>query len=364
MNKIRIAILGATGSIGRQSLAVFDRNREIFSLKLIANDKNVEKLEEFRIKYNPEKVYNHSTAEDKEYLSKPSTYSDVDLVINGIAGLSGLKPSEAVIKAGKILATANKESIVCYGDFLNELALKTGATIRPVDSEHSTMWQCMEQFDNVKRLIITASGGAFRDLSKSEIKYATGKDALKHPNWNMGKKVTVDCATMVNKGLEIIEAKRLFGIKDVFPVLHRQSIVHSIVEMNDGTLKAGLSVPNMETPIQYAMTYPNRLNIPDNSLDLIKLGALTFEEIDREKYPALKIAEEISNKDGFYSTVFVAADEFLVEKYLQDKISYFDVSKYLSMSLDHISYRKIQGIETILSITDETKSYLSTKIGV
>lgn len=363
VKKLRIAVLGATGSIGRQTLTVFDRNREFFSLSLIANDKDLEGLKQLERKYCPENVYNYSTATDKNYLADPATYADIDLVVNGIAGLSGLRPSEAVIRAGKILATANKESIVCYGEHLKALAKTTGASIRPVDSEHSAMWQCLEDYDNVKSLIITASGGAFRDLSLDEIARATGKDALKHPNWNMGRKVTVDCATMVNKGLEIIEAKRLFDIRDVVPVMHRESIVHSMVEMKDGTVKASLSTPNMELPIQYAMTYPERLSTPYNSLDLVKLGRLSFEPIDREKYPALAVAEAISDKDEFYSTVFVSADELLVEKYLEGKISYFDVAKYLQSAIDNIPYRIIKGIDDIFIIDALTKAYLSEAIG-
>ncbi len=363
VTKQRIAVLGSTGSIGVQTLAVFSRHRDLFDLVLIANNSNIDALMSQVQQYSPSNFYCKATAQNKDYLSCPDTYKDVDIVINGIAGLDGLYPSLAVIKAGKILATANKESLVCFGSQLKAIAKTTGAEIRPVDSEHSTMWQCFEDYNNVKRLIITASGGAFRDMLIDALKDVTAEDALKHPNWNMGKKVTIDCATMVNKGLEIIEAKRLFGIKTVTPIMHRESIVHSLVEMFDGTQKAGLSEPNMEIPIQYAMCYPHRYNTPYCTLDLTKVGCLHFEEIDRNKYPALQIAEEVSEKDEFYATVYVAADEILVELFLQNRIKYFDIAKYIKMALDNIEYIKVENIEDIICITNNVKAYILKEIG-
>ncbi len=361
--KIRVAILGSTGSIGVQSLAVFARHRDLFRLVLIANNRNATALEEQVLAYNPDIAYCRATAQDKDYLARPDTYRDIDLVVNGIAGLDGLYPSAAVLKAGKILATANKESLVCYGTQLKKLAAEYGGEIRPVDSEHSTMWQCLEDYGNVKRLIITASGGAFRDMPYEELADATAQDALKHPNWDMGKKVTIDCATMVNKGLEIIEARRLFGIETVTPIMHRESIVHSLVEMHDGTQKAGLSLPNMEIPIQYAMLYPRRLDTPYASLDLTKIGCLHFEEIDRKKYPALAIAEEVAEKDEFYATVFVAADEVLVQLYLDGSIGYFDIARLIRQALDNIPYRAVDEIADVLSITADVQAYILQVIG-
>ncbi len=361
--KLRIAILGSTGSIGVQSLAVFARHRDLFELVLIANNCNENALKEQVLAYNPHKHYCRATAEDKDYLNCKDTYNDVDLVVNGIAGLDGLYPSLAVLKAGKILATANKESLVCFGTQLKAVAKQYGGEIRPVDSEHSTMWQCFEGYDNVKRLIITASGGAFRDVPYAKLIDATAEDALKHPNWAMGKKVTIDCATMVNKGLEIIEAKRLFGIETVTPIMHRESIVHSLVEMRDGTQKAGLSSPNMEIPIQYAMLYPYRLETPYDNLDLIKIGALHFEEIDRQKYPALAIAEEIADKDEFYATVFVAADELLVQLYLKHVIKYFDIARLIRLALDNVPYKKVVQIEDVFSISQDVKAYILELVG-
>ncbi len=361
--KIKIAILGSTGSIGVQSLAVFSRHRELFDLVLIANNTNEKALKEQALAYNPQRYYCKSTAQDQDYLRDKNTYKDIDLVVNGIAGLDGLYPSLAVLQAGKILATANKESLVCYGTQLKQVAKQYGGEIRPVDSEHSTMWQCMEDYSNVKSLIITASGGAFRDFSYDQLQSATAEDALKHPNWAMGKKVTIDCATMVNKGLEIIEAKRLFGIPTVTPIMHRESIVHSLVELKDGTQKAGLSLPNMEIPIQYAMLYPHRLTTPYDNLDLTKVGCLHFEEIDRSKYPALTIAEEIADKDECYATILVAADELLVELYLQHKIGYFDIARLLRMAVDNVSYKKIECIEDVFSISERTKAYILEVLG-
>ncbi len=360
--KKRIAILGSTGSIGVQTLAVYARCRDLFDLALIANNCNENALLEQAKQYSPQKSYCRATSVDKDYLSRPETYKDIDIVVNGIAGLDGLYPSLAVLQAGKILATANKESLVCFGTQLKEVAKKTGAVIRPVDSEHSTMWQCFEEH-NVKSLIITASGGAFRDIPKEKLVDATAADALKHPNWDMGKKVTIDCATMGKKGREIIEAKRLFGIDTIIPIMHRESIVQSGVEMHDGTQKAGLSQPNMEIPIQYAICYPHRLDTPYATLDLTKIGALHFEEIDREKYPALTIAEEVAERDEFYATVFVAADEILVELYLKNRIKYFDIAKYIRMALENINYKKVENIEDVICISNTTEAYILEVIG-
>lgn len=360
MPKIKIAVLGSSGSIGVQTLNVVRRHPELFSVVLLANGSNTSMLKSQAEEFGVKNAFCASVCTDKEVLAKPETYAEADIVVNGIAGLDGLEPSAAVLSAGKILATANKESIVCYGSHLKKIAEKCGGEIRPVDSEHSAMWQCLEQAENIKRLIITASGGAFRDLTADELKYAKASDALKHPNWTMGKKVTVDCATMVNKGLEIIEAKQLFGVSDVKPVIHRESIIHSMVEFWDGTVKASLSVPSMEIPIQYAISYPMRYDSNAQALDFSAIKALSFEEPDRNKYPALKLGEEVALKnDEFYNTVYAAADEALVPLYLSDKIGYFDINSVIEDSLSRFSYRKVESVEDVQSIAAEVSSYVN-----
>ena len=341
-------------------MKVVRRHPELFSVVLLANGANAGGLKSQAEEFGVKNAFSMSSHSDKNVLANPETYADADIVVNGIAGLHGLGPSAAALSAGKILATANKESIVCFGSHLKKIAEKCGGEIRPVDSEHSAMWQCLEQAENIKRLIITASGGAFRDLTVEELKHAKASDALKHPNWTMGKKVTVDCATMVNKGLEIIEAKQLFGISEIKPVIHRESIIHSMVEFWDGTVKASLSAPSMEIPIQYALTYPLRYDSNAPELDFSAIGTLTFDEPDRNKYPALKLGEAVATEnDEFYNTVYAAADETLVPLYLADKIGYFDINSVIEDSLSKISYRKVESVEDVKSIAAEVTSYVN-----
>lgn len=343
-----------------QTLNVVRRHPELFSVVLLANGANSAGLKAQAEEFGVKRAFSMSHNADKGVLANPETYAEADIVVNGIAGLDGLEPSAAVLTAGKILATANKESIVCFGSHLKKIAEKCGGEIRPVDSEHSAMWQCLERAENIRRLIITASGGAFRDLTVDELKHAKAADALKHPNWTMGKKVTVDCATMVNKGLEIIEAKQLFGISEIKPVIHRESIIHSMVEFTDGTVKASLSAPSMEIPIQYALSYPMRYDSNAPALDFSTLRTLTFAEPDRNKYPALKLGEEVASKnDEFYNTVYAAADEALVPLYLNDKIGYFDINSVIEAALSRISYRKVESVDDVKSIAAEVSSYVN-----
>lgn len=359
MPKVKIAVLGSTGSIGVQTLNVVRRHSDLFSVVFLANARNKDALYRQAEEFGVRNTYCISDCNENVF-ERDGIFGDADIVVNGIAGLDGLQPSLAALSAGKILATANKESLVCFGAELKAAAIKHGGEIRPVDSEHSAMWQCLEKKENVKRLIITASGGAFRDLTVDEIRNAKAADALKHPNWTMGQKVTVDCATMVNKALEIIEAKQLFGIKDVKPVIHRESIIHSMVEFTDGTVKASLSAPSMEIPIQYALTYPERLNSGVPELDFSVLRTLSFSEPDYAKYPALKIGEEVAaQNDEFYNTVFCAADETLVKLYLAGTIGYFDISSIIEKSLSHIPYRKIETISDVKSLAAEVASYVN-----
>ena len=248
--KKRIAILGSTGSIGKTTLDIVKRYSDEFSVVLLANGANREKLQEQIKEFKPEVAFcsdgylmvnGEEVAFDKDYLAKKETYANIDVIVNGIVGVAGLAPTLAVIDAGKVLCTANKESFVVAGNLINDRLTNSTTKIHPMDSEHSTVWQCIDDINNVKKIVLTASGGAFRDLSKDKLTEAKAEDALKHPTWVMGKKVTIDCATLMNKGMEIIEAMHIFKTKDIDVVMHRESIVHSLVMMKDNTLIAGLS---------------------------------------------------------------------------------------------------------------------------
>ena len=365
----KIALLGCTGSIGTTALNVLRRYKNEYKLEIIANNKDIEGLKKIEKEFKPKIVFCNTgylsidrTEQPfiKEFLSNPETYKDVDIVINGIVGLAGLAPTLAVIEAGKILATANKESLVCAGNLINDKLNKLKSEIRPVDSEHSTIWQCIgNNKSNIKSLILTASGGAFRNLNKSELMNAKAIDALKHPNWVMGKKVTIDCATLVNKGMELIEAKHLFGIKDIQTIQHNESIIHSLVQMKDGTLIAGLSNPNMEIPIQYALTYPKRKETAVKYLDLCEWGSLTFKKLDENRFPCLQICKKVSEYGDYAGTILNAADEIAVDMYLKDKIGFYGISDIIDAALQKFGFNgKINAIKDIFSIDKEVKEYI------
>lgn len=363
----RVAVLGCTGSIGKTCLEIIRKHKDDFQVVLLANGSQKEELLTLVKEFRPEIAYcsngtyivnGNEKPFDKDVLSRPETYRHVDIVVNGIVGLAGLAPTLAVVEAGKNLATANKESIVCGGELLQKLLKNSKTELRPVDSEHSTVWQCLEEKDNVKRIILTASGGAFRAWDKEKIAKAKAVDALRHPNWVMGKKVTIDCATLVNKGMEIIEAKRLFGIDDVDAVMHGESIVHSMVEMKDGTIKAGLSTPDMTLPIQYALTYPKRMETTVPFLDLIKQKTLTFGRLDEDKFPCFSLCKKVSEYGDYAGTVLNAADETAVEYYLQDKIGFYDIYSCIESALHKFGYEGIiNDKEDIFRIDKEVREY-------
>ena len=343
----KVAVLGCSGSIGKTALSVLENLKEEYQIELLANNEQITDILESKKKFNVKNIFckkqKYLVNEDREvsfyegYLADPETYRDIDIVINGIAGIEGLAPSYAVLSAGKILATANKESIVCAGEYLKH-NMNPSAKIYPLDSEHSTIWQCVDNPNNVQRIILTASGGAFRDKKIDELRTMKAADALNHPNWNMGRKITIDCASLVNKGLEIIEAKRLFDTEQVDVVLHRESIIHSLVEMKDGAMIAGLSVPDMTIPIQYALTYPNRIKSGVKPLSLTDIGALHFEKIDEGRFPCFDLVKKVSNYGDYAGTVLVAADEIAVQAFLRDEISFLDIYTLLYDTLETFGY--------------------------
>ena len=366
--KKRIAILGSTGSIGVQSLNVIDKYPELFDVVLLSAFNNRELLEKQILRFSPKfafiqkgnttllnktKIYNSLAP-----LSDLETYKDVDIVINGIVGLAGLAPTIAALQAKATLATANKESIICAGDIINKIAKDNGAKIIPIDSEHSTIFQCIgDDIDNVKKIILTASGGAFRDFNKQKISKLKAKDALIHPTWKMGDKVTIDSATMMNKGMEIIEAKYLFNVDNIEVIGHNESIVHSMVEMKDGSFIAGLSAPNMSLPIQYALTYPKRINIKQPSLDFKTVKSLNFFNIDLERFPCLKIAQEVACCGMEKAVIMNSANEILVNAYLRDIVKFYDIPLIIEKALNHFYRDKVITLDDIYRIDSIVREY-------
>ncbi len=340
--KKRIAILGATGSIGSTALDIIRKNRDLFEVVIIANNSgNLENLiAEFQPKHavsvaKKQYLCNNSVAPYKDILSHSATYADIDIVINGIAGIAGLAPSLAALSAGVTLATANKESFVAAGTLLNRYKKTNNSRIIPLDSEHSAVWQCIGgAYENVKSIILTASGGAFRDLSYDELKNAKAVDALKHPNWKMGKKVTIDCATLMNKGMELIEAKHLFGISDISAVQHRESIVHALVVMKDNSVIAGLSQPDMTLPIQLALTYPLRQESSVPTLNFETIGSLNFSSIDEKKFPCFAIAKDVLKLKDTAGCVMNSANEVAVKAYSEDQIAFYDIPTIIEDALE------------------------------
>jgi 1-deoxy-D-xylulose-5-phosphate reductoisomerase len=324
-----VAVLGSTGSIGTQTLEVCEKLG--IRVAAISGYRNRELLDAQAAKFKPEIV----TTEPLEALRV-----DADIIVNAIVGEAGLEATLAAVRQGRRLALANKESLVCAGGLVMSEAKKYGAEIIPVDSEHSAIFQCLRGADGnrVKRIILTASGGAFYGKSRKELENVTAADALKHPNWTMGAKVTVDSATMMNKGLELIEAMHLFGLppERIKILVHRQSIVHSAVEFEDGAVIAQLGSPDMRLPIQYALTYPERLECPAPALDLAKIGSLTFEEPDLEAFPCLALATETAARGDAACRAMNGANERAVEKFLAGELAFNDIYEFVRTEMEKI----------------------------
>ena len=341
----RLAVLGSTGSIGRQTLEVVRALPARLSIAGLAAGNNIKLLKSQIDEFEPEFVYYRNEklkppGEGYQLLSmeEMASHPGVDTVVVATPGNSGLGPTLAAARAGKDIALANKESLVCAGQIITAEAKRNRARLMPVDSEHSAIWQCLEgETRPPARLILTASGGPFRNYSPAQLKKVTPEQALKHPSWRMGKKVTIDSATLMNKGLEVIEAHWLFGvpIDDIRILIHPQSIVHSIVEFIDSSAKAQLSYPDMRLPIQYALTHPQRLSNPElPKLDWGLIGHLDFEEPDGDAFPCLGLAIEAGKKAGTYPAVLAAADEVAVELFLSRKIGFTDIPTIIERVLE------------------------------
>ncbi len=348
---IKIALLGSTGSIGKQVLNVVDRYPEKFKIVSMSAGSNAVLFNEQINKYKPQiaSLYDVKNLKDiKEVPQGTSLYYgenaiihavdvDCDVVFVAVMGFSGVKAVKYAIEQGKRIALANKEALVSAGELIMPLAKKHGVDIIPVDSEHSAIWQCLDYNKQkpFKNLILTASGGAFRNKSQQELQNVTYKDALCHPTWKMGNKITIDCATMMNKGFEVLEAMHLFsvGIDKIKVLIHPESIVHSMVEFYDGGIIAQLGDANMELPIQLSLTYPNRLPLNSENFTLIGKN-LSFYEVDREKYPCFALFEQVIKKGGVYPCAVASADEEAVNLFLQGRINYTEIVDYIGYALE------------------------------
>ncbi len=340
---IRLAVLGSTGSIGQQTLDVARRHKDKISIVALAAGENAALLRMQADEFSPRFIscsrgdyeFDGAECQSPDFMA---SLPDVDIVVVAVPGGAGLAPALAAARAGKIIALANKECLVAAGEILLDEAEKFGAHIRPVDSEHSAIWQCLVgETSKPEKLILTASGGPFRDYPLEKIESVTPEQALAHPSWKMGRKVTIDSATLMNKGLEVIEAHRLYGIpyERIEVVIHPQSIVHSMVEFADGAVKAQLSPPDMRLPIQYALSYPDRWDNQDlPRADWPKIGRLDFSAPDYERFPCLRIAIEAGKKGNTYPAVLSAADEEAVNLFLDRRISFGDIARLVEKTLE------------------------------
>ena len=343
-----IAILGSTGSIGTQALDVISNYPDFFRLEVLTAHKNVELLIEQAIKYQPNSVVigdDSLYGKLKESLANEDIHvysgedaicqvvesTEDDTVLTAMVGYAGLKPTLRAIEAGKTIALANKETLVVAGELVTKLAKEKGVNIYPVDSEHSAIFQCLVgEFHNpIEKIYLTASGGPFRGFSAEQLAQVTKEQALKHPNWSMGAKITIDSASMMNKGLEVIEAKWLFNLKpaQIDVIVHPQSIVHSLVQFEDGSMKAQMGLPDMKLPIQFALTYPNRLPTEFPRFNFLDYPSLTFEKVDNQVFQNLDLAYRAMEQEGVAACFLNAANEVAVEAFLQDRIDFIDIFK-------------------------------------
>ena len=377
--KRRIAILGSTGSIGTQALDVIGQHPDLFEVELLTANNNATLLIEQARRFNPSAIvicnpslYNEvSAALDPLYI-KVFTGIDsicdlvgsdtVDMVLTAMVGFSGLRPTLAAIKAGKAIALANKETLVAAGSTVIRLARQYGAPILPVDSEHSAIFQCLQgEHATLEKILLTGSGGPFLHSSREELAAATREQALNHPRWKMGAKVTVDSASLMNKGLELIEARWLFNVdpKDIEVVIHPQSIIHSMVQFSDGCVMAQLSQPDMRLPIQFALSYPRRIDLNTQRLDFASLGRLTFEKPDTERFPCLKLAYEALEKGGNATCILNGANEVAVAAFLEGRIRFIGIPQVIDETLVRCPFIENPDLDQIYSTDFEAKRIAS-----
>ena len=375
----KVTVLGSTGSIGRNTLEVIERLKDRFKVQYLAVNKNIELLFEQVKKFNPKGVVVFNEKKAKEFkklvgnsvevltgedgLVEIAGRNDVDIVVNGLVGFAGLKPTVEAVKLGKRIALANKETLVVAGKIIKKLIKENGSELIPVDSEHNAIFQCLvgETQNSISKIILTASGGPFLNKSKDELENVTIEEALRHPNWKMGKKITIDSATLMNKGLEVIEAHWLFDmpVEKIQVVIHPQSIVHSMVEFVDGSVKAQLGVPDMKIPIQYALTYPERSTSNYKRVDFYKLKELNFLEPDLEKFECLKIAYEVAKCGDTYPAVLNASNEVAVDAFLKGKIKFTQIPEIIKKALEKHNPVSEPELEDIFKADAETRGFVN-----
>ena len=382
MKKKQIAILGSTGSIGTQALQVIEEHPELYEAYVLTANNQVELLAEQARKFMPAAVV---IANEDKYLQLKELLADlpiqvyagadalcevveakpIDVVLASMVGYAGLRPTMNAIKAGKAIALANKETLVVAGELINELALQYHTPILPVDSEHSAIFQCLEANNPLEKVILTASGGPFRTFSMEQLKYVTKAQALKHPNWDMGAKITIDSATMMNKGFEVIEAKWLFGVRpdQIEVVVHPQSIIHSMVQYEDGAVKAQLGMPDMRLPIQYAFSYPQRIKSSFDRLDFSQMKELTFEQPDTDRFRCLALAYEALNRGGNMACIVNAANEVAVSAFLQERIPFLQMSEMIEQAMDKVCFIKAPTYEDYVATDAEARRVTESLIG-
>ncbi len=375
MKKRKIAILGSTGSIGTQTLDVIRRHPELFEVELISARRSVDLLVGQALEFNAANVV---ICDDSRYrevadalqpkgikvwagidsLCELVRMPSVDIVVGAMVGFSGLRPTIAALEAGKIVALANKETLVAAGSIVTDTMRRHKAVILPVDSEHSAIFQCLlaAQGNEVEKIHLTASGGPFRSWDREKIAAATASDALKHPNWNMGAKVTIDSATMMNKGFEVIEARWLFDVSPerISVVVHPESVIHSMVEFTDGAVIAQLGWPDMREPIGFALAFPARLSVGNRKLDFAALGHLSFEAPDMKKFPCLELAYEALRRGGNAPCALNAANEVAVAAYLKGLIGFYDIARINERCLDGLNFAANPDIDDIFKTNRET----------
>lgn len=378
MEKKKIAILGSTGSIGTQALEVIEEHADKFEVEVLTSNNNADLLIEQALKFKPNTVVIANEAHYKKVeealwendikvfsgtdsLAQIVEMESINIVLTALVGYAGLKPTINAINAKKTIALANKETLVVAGELITKLARENGVHIYPVDSEHSAIFQCLtgELLNPIEKIYLTASGGPFRGKKREDLLNITKEQALKHPNWEMGAKITIDSATLMNKGLEVIEAKWLFNLKpeQIDVIVHPQSIVHSIVQFEDGSMKAQMGLPDMKHPIQYALSYPYRLTSKSPRFNFMDYPNLTFEQPDKETFKNLALAYEAMDKGGNLACILNAANEVAVDAFLKDKIKFLDIAEINQKCMEAISFIKNPSYEDYVKTNDETRVF-------
>ncbi|MBQ3609019.1 MAG: 1-deoxy-D-xylulose-5-phosphate reductoisomerase [Bacteroidaceae bacterium] len=374
MKKKQIAILGSTGSIGTQALQVIEEHPDLYEAYALTANNQVELLAEQARKFMPAAVV---IANEAKYLQLKEMLADlpiqvyagadalceiveakpIDVVLASMVGYAGLRPTMNAIRAGKAIALANKETLVVAGELINALAQQYHTPILPVDSEHSAIFQCLEPNNALEKVILTASGGPFRKFTMEQLQHVTKEQALKHPNWDMGAKITIDSATMMNKGFEVIEAKWLFGVRpdQIEVVVHPQSVIHSMVQYEDGAVKAQLGMPDMRLPIQYAFSYPQRIKASFDRLDFSKMTELTFEQPDMNRFRCLALAYEALNRGGNMACIVNAANEVVVSAFLHDRISFLRMSEVIELCMGKVPFIQTPTYEDYVATDAEAR---------